>query len=513
MSEQLTETVAPTPTGEGALLEVETLDGTKGVIGDGPAVITPIPGSTAGTITKRPNATNVKQEAEVFAPLDKPSDANGIALSLSSASEEEINAALDGLPNVDIGETASGEEWIARIRNSGLSRLYKGYLNGTVERPEAAFRQTVPSEKGNLAAGGVTFNDSINGKLTGERAVLRVRSLLGLGSVAMIPLWHSGFWITLKAPTEAAMLELNRRLTEEKIQLGRASYGLAYANNSVFFAGWLIDFAISHVYDTSLKADIAEDIRSKISQLDVPIIIWGLACSIWPTGFPYARAVLDQNNEPNKVIKEKINIGKILWVDTASLTPWQISHMAQKHGNNMTQDSLERYRNEFVRGKGRVVKLTDNLSITLRVPNINQYLVSGQKWVNNIVAMVDRAFAMHPNDGIRDTYITDQGRATNMRQYAHFIESLEVAGDKIDDVDTLEQTVDMLSSDDKIREIYFASMKTFIEDSTMAVVAIPVTENAEVSDLPRFPHLLPIDVMSVFFILLVQKSLQIQSRD
>ena len=460
----------------------------------------------------RTDATNVVQEAEVFGPLDNPKDAEGIALSFPSDTDANINAAIENMPNIDIEETSAGAEWVERIKSARYTRPYQGWLDGTVERSESMFKQSVQSEKGKLTAGGLKFSDSVSNKLTGEKAVLRVRALTGLGSVVMVPLWHSGFWITLKAPTESSMLELNRRLSEEKIGLGRATYGLAFANNSVFFAGWLIDFALSHVYDTSLKAEVAEDIRNRINQLDVPLLIWGLACAIWPNGFPYARAVLDQTTEQTKVIKEKVNVGRLLWVDNNSLSPWQISHMAQRHGNSMTAESLDKYRSEFVRGKGRSVKLNDTISVTLRVPNVNQYLISGKKWVNNIVAMVDNAFSMPPNDSVRDNYIMDQGKATNMRQFAHFVESLEVADGLIEDVDTLDQTFDALSSSDAIREAFFKGVKSFIEDSTIAVIAIPVTEDNEKSDLPRFPHLLPIDVMSVFFIRLAQTCLQIQAR-
>jgi hypothetical protein len=465
-------------------------------------------------VVKKKNepSTTVVQDVEVFSPLDKAEDAIGIALSFPSDTTTNIEDALDAMPNVDIEETKDGAEWIDRVTAARITRPYKDWLDDTVNRPDSAWRQTVDSEKGKLGASGLKFNDAINGKLTGERAVLRVRALTGLGSVIMVPLWHSGFWLTLKAPTESAMLELNRRLSEEKIQLGRTTWGLAYANNSVFFAGWLMDFVLGHVYDTSLKSDVADDIRSRINQLDIPLAIWGLSCAVWPSGFPYARAVMDQTTEQNKIIKEKINVSKLLWVDTASLTPWQISHMAQRHGSTMTKESLDRYHSEFTRGKGRVVELTANMSVTLRVPNLDQYLTSGQKWVNNIVSMVDKAFSMDSNEGARNSYIMDQGRATNMRQFGHFIESLEVAGDTIDDLETIDQIFDALSSKDEIREAFFKGIKKFIEDSTIAIIAIPVTENEEKSDLPRFPHLLPIDVMSVFFILLVQKVTQIQQR-
>ena len=461
---------------------------------------------------KREPAKNVVQEAEVFVPLTDPKDEEGITLSFPSDTTDNINAALESMPNINIEDTPNGTEWIDRIKSAAYTRPYQGWLDGTVEREGSEFKQSVQSEKGKLTAGGLKFGDNVTSKLTGEKAVLRVRALTGLGAVIMVPLWHSGFWITLKAPTEAAMLELNRRISEEKISLGRATYGLAYANNSVFFAGLLIDFALSHVYDTSLKAEVADDIRSRINQLDVPLLIWGITCTIWPNGFPYARAVLDQTNGQTKIIKEKVNVGRLLWVDNSSLSPWQISHMAQRHGNSMTAESLEKYKNEFVRGKGRTIKLSDSISAVLRIPNAEQYLTSGQKWVNNIVAMVDRAFGMAPDEGARDTYIMDQSKATNMRQFGHFIEALEVLDGVIDDVETLDNTIDALSSSNDIRKEFFTGIKSFIEDSTMAVIAIPVTEDEEKSDLPRFPHLLPIDVMSVFFIALTTLVYKIQAR-
>ena len=454
----------------------------------------------------------VTQEFEITSPLEKTDDPDAIGISFPSDTSENIKKTLLAMPNVDDTGTKEGADWSARLSAAQYTVPYKDWFMRTVERPESDWRQMVKSEKGPLMPGGQKFNDPINTKLTGERAVLRVRALTGLGRVISVPLWHSGFWISFKAPSEGALLELNRRISEEKIQLGRLTYGLAYANNSVFYAGWLVDFALAHIYDTSLKTDINTDLRSLISVLDLSTLIWGLASSIWPSGFPYARSIIGGDGKVNKVIKERINPGKMLWPDNASFTPWQIAHMAQRHNNNMTIDSLEKYRNEFTRGKGRSVKLDENISVQFKVPMISEYLVSGMKWVNNIVTMADKAFTDLEDSSARDSYIVDQGKASNMRQFSHFIESIEAGGSTIDETDTIDQVIDALSSSDEIRRNFFIGVKEFIEDATVAVVAITVTEENEVSNLPRFPHLLPIDVMSVFFIQLVQKVSQIQVR-
>lgn len=449
---------------------------------------------------------------EVFSEEDK-NDKSGITLAILADRIDKVEKSLDNLPNVAIGDTKDGSDWIQNIRAARFSVPYKDWFSRTVDRDSSMFKQAITSERGPLGISAPKFNDGVGGKLTGEAAVLRIRALSGLGSIVQVPLWHSGFWITFKAPSEGAMLELNRRLTEEKIRLGRSTYGLAFANNSVFFSGWVIDFALSHVYDTSLKPELNDNIRERISVLDIPLIVWGLACVVWPRGFPYARAIIsNKEGEEQKIVREKINIAKCLWTDNRALTEWQISHMAGRHGRTMTIESLQRYKDEFIRGKGRSVSLSEDIELTLRVPNIEQYMTSGQKWVNNIVSMVDKAFGLPPSDDVRDSYIMEQGKATNMRQFAHWVENINAGGGIIDDVETLEQTFDALSTNDEFRDKFFEGIKSYIEDSTISVIATPTVDD-EKGTLPRFPHLIPIDALSVFFILLVQKVQQIQSRD
>jgi hypothetical protein len=455
---------------------------------------------------------NVTQEMEVFVPYDTPITNNDVELAIPGDTIGNIQEALSKLPNVDIGETTDGVEWARVVDAAPYSVAKNGWFGKTVAREGSNFRQGVKSERGVLGAGVPKIGESADGVLTGNRAVLHVRGVLGLGSVVKIPLWHSGFWITLRAPSDGEMLELNRRLDDEKIRLGRETYGLAFANNSVFFVSALMEFALTNVYATSLKPELMESIRSRISALDIPIIAWGLACVVWPRGFPYARAVMDQVTEQNKVIREKLNLGKCHWTDNSALTPWQIAHMAGSNGNVMTAASLDKYKDEFTRGKGRTVKLAEDVDILLRVPNLDQYLNSGHKWVNNIVAMVDRVLGMNPNDNVRDKYIMDQGKATNMRQFAHWVEAVVVKGSTINDIDTVEQVLDSLTAKDSARDEYFKGIRAFIEDSTISIVAIPASEQEDKSPLPRFPLLLPLDALSVFFILLVQRAQVILNR-
>jgi hypothetical protein len=457
-------------------------------------------------------STTVRQEFETFFELGKVAwNDDAETLPIPETTTERIDQALTAFPNEDIAASEQGREWAATLEQSGSVLTRKAYFGEAMEREGSNWRQTVTGEKGNLHAAFPSFKDEPGAKITGERAMLRVRALVGLGSMIHVPLWHSGFWITLKAPPESEMLNLHARLAEEKIALGRQTWGLSFANNSVFLAGWVTDFILANSFGTTLKDP--NDLRSKISSLDIPTLIWGIASVIWPRGFQYARSVLDQSGEQYQIVKERLNIPKLFWTDTSTLTPWQISHMGNRHGQTMSPESVARYRDEFTRGKGRLVSIHENVKVMLRVPSLDQYLNSGQKWVNNIVAMVDRAFAMKNEDQLRDAYIMDQGKATNMRQFAHWVEYIDADGRIIEDEATIESTFDALSSSDEMRGAFFEEVRKFMEDSTVSVVAVPAaSEEDRKRELPRFPHLLPIDALSVFFILLVQKIRIIRSR-
>lgn len=484
-----------------------------------------VPEEVKAIFTDVADCKSVQQDYPTSTPLSNKAEGDAIGLSLPSLRTDDFKTYVDTLPNLEITETAEGAEWFMRVEGASIVRPSRNMFDRTVDRTEALFKQFVDSEKGKLAPGNIKLGDASNTKVSGEKAVLRMRAAMGLGSVISIPLWHSGFWITIKAPNEAAELELNRRIAEEKISLGRATYGLMFANTSVFFAGWLIDFALAHVYDTSLKVEGIDNIRKHISQLDIPILVWGLACATYPNGFPYARAVMDKDHSTSETVKEKINVGKLIWVDNNSFTPWQIAHMAQRGSNTMTLESIEKYKSEFTRGKGRTIEISDKISINLRVPTIDQYLTSGQRWVNGIVNMIDKAFGLGDNssgndaeserirNNKRNSYIIEQGKATNMRQYGHYVESIEVMGALTDDEETLNEQLNALSADDNARKIFFDSVIQFIEDSTVAVIATPVVKEKENETYPRFPRLLVIDPMTVFFILLVQKVTQIQQRN
>ncbi len=458
---------------------------------------------------------NAIQEKAVYAPLDKAWDEDGITLVLPPDTHARTSNYLDMQPNIDITKTDAGAQWMALVEAGLEAGSYVDSALGAAKRVEASYRQRITHGDKKLEAGIPRIGDD-GPKLTGERGILRVNALLGRGSIIQIPLWHSGFWITFKCPKETQLQDMHQRMADEKIKFGRITHGLAFANYTVFSAAALVDLAMECTYETSVK-DLTSgaDLRSMISSLDLNTIAWGMACAIWPRGFQYTRSLLDESGQKTNTIQEKLNVGSLLWVDDNSIDDWQRGHMANRTSSSMTKEAVKIYREHFTRGKSKSYSLDDKISMTLRVPSLDQFLNAGQLWVNETVAGVNAAFTQETSQAQRNQMILNRGKATSLRQYVHWVESFEfpTLNKVMDDEPTIAEECSSLSGDDVIREKYYEVMREFINDSTIAIIATPLANDEEKKQTSeKFPWLLPLDPISTFFILLSQKVAQIQQR-
>jgi len=461
-------------------------------------------------------AQNVVQEYEIYNPDTSPGPvniANGELLILPADTEKRVEQYHEQRPNEMIGDTEGERVWAQQLLDGEMTRATENQFQSSVERENSRWMQAVPSENSKLMAARPRFS-APGEPVTGQRAVQRVRALLGMGMYIQIPMWASGFWITLRAPTEGDLLDLFRRISDEKVTLGRRTYGLAFANSSSFIAGQLVQFAEEHMHDKTLKPSL--DWRKCLKTSDLQTLAWGLACVIFPKGFQYSRSVLVGENQEKKEAKGILDVSKLHFVDRSMLTEWQIAHMSRRMGNHTTEELLERYQAEFTLSERRV-KLEEGLEMTLKVPSIDEYLKAGSRWIDSITDMVDRSFQQPVNDEIRDRYISTQGKATVMRQFVHWVKNfIEVSGDGgetvIEDIETLDMLMNTLSEVDQVRKAYFDAIHKFVDDTTISVIATTAAAPSEENKLPRYPHLVPIDSLYTFFTLLVQKSERIQAR-
>lgn len=488
--------------------------------------------SEATTENKEPEITlpnsikidqNVILETPIFSKTDWNEDAE--IIDLPSNSDKESISAIDKVPNVSLVDTPEGLRWRNVLAGGLQLTTFDDAFVTTVEDQEAEFHQGVSLNGTMLAGAHPRFKAIEDEKLTGERGILRFMSHLGLGTIFQTPLWHTGIWITFKAPSEGELLELQRQLIADKINFGRQSYGMVFSNTSSYITDRLISFAFNHIYDSTLNETEAKkiDLKTIVSSHDIPTVVWGLLCSIYPRGFQYQRACATDPEKCNHVIKERLNLSKILWTNTRALTPWQITHMSDRRANSKNLESIKRYKEELLKCQNRQVVINKesnkSMEMSLKIPTIAEYVEAGHRWIGEIVSMVNKALGIDANNNERNDYIMKQGQATAMRQYMHWVDGIGFGSNKVDDKNTLEGIFDILSADDNVRNEFMSEISKYINDTSIAVIGIPVYDCPKCGSsqesplvLPSHTNIIPLDVYQTFFALVVQKLEKISVR-
>jgi hypothetical protein len=467
------------------------------------------------------------QQDEVIFYSDDWND-NDPYLSLPSYSAEQVQAALGKFPNEKLQGNEKAE-WLTTLKEGMELTTFAKALISTLQNENALFKQRVESNGKNLRPSSARLNAK-GGSISGERATIVVMNTLGLGSLVQIPLWHTGMWITFKAPSEGDFLELYRQINSDKINLGRSSYGLLYGNTTSYTVDRIIDFALDHVYNTTVIGLDNDKIKIKslISSHDIPTIILGLLCSLYPNGFQYKRACLNDPEKCNHVVKEKINLFKLLWTNTNDLSAWQVAHMSARQNSVKDLDSLKKYKEELLKAQTKTIsiKVKEDIIFELQIPNIEDYVQAGHRWIGDIVSYVNSAIGMTADDKQRNEYITQRAQASSMCQYSHWVSKIELVVDAttderavIDDRETIEKTLASLSSSDYVRETFVEEVGKYINETAITVVGIPTYDcpacglvQESKNAFPKNVNIIPLDMAQTFFGLLVQMISRIKIR-
>jgi len=242
-----------------------------------------------------------------------------------------------------------------------------------------------------------------------------------------------------------------------------------------------------------------------------------MVCSIWSTGFQYQRACTADPEKCNHVTEELLDPSKLLFVDKSRLTARQITHMTKRDKASMSVDTLSIYKDEFLNGQPKAIKFNENLTFIISIDNAQEHIDSGYRWVSSIEETYPSVMIREEKE--RDEYLIKQAKTTVMRQYAHFVKSITYLDNEYTDRETIESIISDVSSSDELRKRFQDEIKEFIDDSTVALIAIPTykcpscgKEQREAREGKHMLGLIPIEVMSNFFTLAVQKIRRIEQR-
>lgn len=467
--------------------------------------------------TDTPNKPNIKTNYELdndwSSPVDEWDD-TAITATIPGGFEEDASRMLDEVDKDNIASSESVRELLRILVASLQNNIADDVLKPTVSDPESHWSNGVDVKGNKLSAGYPKVKEVHNAELVGDRALFVVSQQLGLGGAFTVPLYHSGIWVTLRPPVISEIIELFRLIDSDKIELGRSTHGLLFSNATVVITQRLIEFIIAHVHKTNVELpESKEQLYDLIKIQDIMSLIWGLACTMYPRGFQYQRPCLAGIDKCTFIARDKLNLNKLQMVDTKKLSDEQKLHMAARKPHSKTVEDVKRYQDTLVPIAGKRVPVTTStgaeLHINIASPSIGDYITSGNEWISSIIDMIESSITdVEPEVEEKNKFINQHANLNMLRLYGHWIESIEIGDNIIKDRDTVIKTLEMLGSDNQVRDTILDEINTYIAESTFVVIGVPSFECpqcgtkqslVEEDDGSLLSTILPIDIINTFF--------------
>lgn len=347
--------------------------------------------------------------------------------------------------------------------------------------------------------------------LTGVKALTRVMRSMGMGAIIQVPLWNSGIWVGIKAPADGELLELERMIANEKIALGRMTKGLIFSNTSVYITGHLVTFILGQIHSTTAPSDDINELKKLIRVSDIPSMVWGLICAIYPDGYPFDQPCTADLSKCHHTTSALLNLTKLQWVNRAALSNEQKAHMTRRTTKS-TAEQITKYQAGFSEDPlVAKVSVTDTLSLELAVPSIQQHEDSGYAWVEGIIKSTEDAFGSTLRGKERDDYTMDMAKTMAIRQYSHWIRRIEITDENgaisgIEDLSTLEASTIQLSSSEELKSKIIKAIATYIDATTVCLIGIlnfacPKCGELQMKGNGAETRVIPLDIVSIFLTL------------
>lgn len=465
-------------------------------------------------------ADNLRIRGERKANATLPDIADTISLLYTTI--RNAGATLSQLETSGMPNPAGALSWLQAVQNADQYTPTPDVLGGGLAawREGSAWRQFVEHEGKRLRVG-VPKLDAVmtGGMLSGDAAVRRIQQRMGLGTHLQWPLWNSGIWVTFVPPMEEAILELQERINQEKISLGRQTRGAVFDNYQVYIVEHVLRFAINHISAMTLKTGVEgveAALESHMLVSDIPNLMMGILCTIYPNGYELTQPCTADITKCTAVHSGTVSLSKMAWVDGTRLNDAQRKLMARTKADSVTSEEVLKYQSEFAEFKGSIVELRDGISIVFQVPTLATYRDSGRRWVDGIDRDTQQVFNTTLQGREREDYMFQQAVLSTLQAYSHWYKHIVIHGDGeeddqlVADRETLERLAKTLSSDSAVVDKIDRAIREYNDQATCTVTGITnysCPKCGKTQLRPDAPNqvIIPIDVVGTFFTLLSRR--------
>ena len=457
-------------------------------------------------------------------------------LNLPPENQDVVDRKLHAAGNIGLTGTTAQFSWGMSLRDALTYGTLGEHYQNRLADSSAEWTQSLEYKGTEIRASAPSMKQKPGTNVVeGETALLKLVTHMGVGALVKVPLFNSGIWVYFKPATDLEFLNLNVMLGQDKTTLGRGSWGLAHSNNIVFSASRVFEFALQHVYATSVKNEELpiSNLARYIKPQDLHTFIWGFLFACYPSGYKYKTPCINDPEKCQHVFEGVLNMGKLQVVDSRAMSDSMKNFMSGYSSNTRSLEQVLKYQEDVTRMHARrfIINAGTNheIAFTLKTPTMAEWFEQGYRYINGIVDSVSEAMEKDASTDARNVFMNESSNATKLGQYVHFIDQIEFGQLSIDggsvyvvkDTESVLGSLRTLSGTDSVRERIIEEILKYVGDSTLSIPGIPAfdcpvcghpQDNESKEVYPRLSAWIPLDMLQVFFGLLGQRINRIENR-
>lgn len=350
-------------------------------------------------------------------------------------------------------------------------------------------------------------------------AKFAVQQAFGVGIPSNVPLWHSGFWISIRPFTNNEIVRLEYQLVERIGKIGKMTSSLIFSNYSVLFAKVIMDALKPKIITQTLKLGAEDDIYDYIKIQDIYPICWGILKAIYPHGFNYVipcKNTIKLNSDGSHVCNYKaeikLNFEELLVVDFDKLTNDQFKLMVNQRSKTVSIEEVMLYQESVDYNEEDEITVqteTNTVTYTLASPSVNRYLIYGSYFIDLLMKHVNDIMGHKENDEAEEEARSVILRSIYLSVYNSYIKSVSVGNVIMDDVVDISESLTDISSDTAMTKEFRKKLLAYIDRSLISIVGVPTYTCPSCKEKQQgyekgsgFEEYIPLSVYEYFFILL-----------
>lgn len=417
--------------------------------------------------------------------------------------------------------TAQGTLWASDVSRSSQYYNVDDRFDSSTTRENSEWKQSLDFE-GKATRGGENSLGKFTPKLDGKQAVKAIRASCNLSNTITKPLYNSGIWISIDAPSDVDLLNLDRNISQHLNDFGYATMGLVYSNEMVYINKMVVDLAIKYISHSSLIDHNEVNLRKVISVHDIGLLAVYLGLLSYPNGYKTRRPCLNNPKTCTHVAERLMDLRNIIYIDNNRLSHEDKRFVTNPTKKRTVEEVLEYQQSVNSKTSKNVFTINDKMKVILQTPQMEGYENNGIDWINNINSIVDGSATRSKRE--REEAIMDFARISKARNYSHYIKEIVITiNDEesvIDDPEAIKDAITELSGvivdttpegeDVTAVDRIIDKIGEYIDDATVVVIAIAkyacrACGVLQSDGYDKHPDLITFDPVRVFFTLVGRK--------